>query len=458
MRGWLIFCFLFVRFANATPLANLVIGQSSFTSVVPNNPLFYPIAGKYIGGLTYISDIQNNAIYVFNASNLSFVVGSNNGITSKNGLSHPNFIDTDGTRLVVADGGSNRVVIWNSLPTNANSTIDVVLGQTTFNDSSLHNPSNTTLNDPVGLSIANGKLIVADNKWNRLLIWNKIPNTTNTGADLVLGQPNFTTTTASCTALTFNNPSSVYSDGTILVVADTLNLRVLIWKQFPANNTVPADIVLGQSNMTTCATSLQANSMNFLEPTGVYVWDERLYVNDFAANRILIWNKVGLLTNGASADAVWGQPNFTTSSYGATQQTLYGPASLFPVSLTEVYVVDTQNSRVLGFPVIPSITESPSRSPSKAPSSAPTTSSPSNTPTTSSPSAAPTPKPTKRPTTRSPSRSPTTSNPTTTPSGHPTPQPTITFERGGTGVQIVTMAATMGVLFPSTIFWLLLYA
>ena len=46
---------------------------------------------------------------------------------------------------------------------------------------------------PQGVWVQNGKLFVADTGNNRVMIWNSIPSKNNQPADLVLGQPNFTT-------------------------------------------------------------------------------------------------------------------------------------------------------------------------------------------------------------------------------------------------------------------------
>ena len=50
-------------------------------------------------------------------------------------------------------------------------------------------------------------------------------------ASVVLGQPDFTTTDINLTQAGLRTPTGIASDGTILVVADTDNNRVLIWKK-----------------------------------------------------------------------------------------------------------------------------------------------------------------------------------------------------------------------------------
>ncbi len=46
---------------------------------------------------------------------------------------------------------------------------------------------------PQGVWIQGSKLFVADTQNNRVLIWNTIPTQNNQPADVVLGQPDFTT-------------------------------------------------------------------------------------------------------------------------------------------------------------------------------------------------------------------------------------------------------------------------
>ena len=49
------------------------------------------------------------------------------------------------------------------------------------------------MSGPQGVWIQNGKLYIADTGYNRVLIYNHIPTTNGVAADVVLGQPNFTT-------------------------------------------------------------------------------------------------------------------------------------------------------------------------------------------------------------------------------------------------------------------------
>ena len=107
----------------------------------------------------------------------------------------PTAVASDGVHLVVADTDHNRVLIWNHIPTTNNQTADVVVGQPNFTSTSVpgNTPNAKSMRGPQGVWIQNGKLFVADTQNNRVLIYNQIPTTNGVAADVVLGQPNFTT-------------------------------------------------------------------------------------------------------------------------------------------------------------------------------------------------------------------------------------------------------------------------
>jgi uncharacterized protein (TIGR03437 family) len=175
-------------------------------------------------------------------------------------------------------------------------------------------------------------------------------------ATLVLGQPDFSTTTENlaATPTTLRLPTGVASDGVHLAVADTNHNRVLIWNRIPTSNDAPADVVVGQPNFT--STSLPGNTPNAKSmrgPQGVWIQNGRLYVADTQNNRVLIFFRIPT-TNGAAADVVLGQPNMTTFvEPDLTQQKNNVTANqlLSPVSVTSdgihVFVTDLGYNRVL---------------------------------------------------------------------------------------------------------------
>ena len=166
---------------------------------------------------------------------------------------------------------------------------------------------------------------------NRVLIWNTTPTNANQLPDIVLGQPNFNINIANGVGIGANslsNPTSVYSDGTRVYVADTGNHRVLIWNTIPTVNAQAANVVLGQPNFTSNVLNnggIGASTLN--APSSVYSLGTRLFVADTTNNRVLIWNTIPTV-NKQNADLVLGQPTFvanTINNGGAGSTTMNGP-------------------------------------------------------------------------------------------------------------------------------------
>ena len=167
-------------------------------------------------------------------------------------LYYPSGIWSDGTRLIVADGNNNRILIWNTFPTSNFAPADVVLGQGDFTHST-HNddnqdgvadatPTARTLYYPYFLDSNGTQLFVTDSDNNRVLIWNSIPTVSFTPANGVLGQGDFThnaanddnqdgVADAAPTARTLFFPAGVHIFGKTLIIADYDNYRYLIYKQ-----------------------------------------------------------------------------------------------------------------------------------------------------------------------------------------------------------------------------------
>ena len=373
--------------------ASVVIGQANFNGNSPNqggavgaNTLSYPYGKPAVyNGILYVTDYGNNRVLGFNTvptsnnASADFVLGqpglgdSGPG-NAANQMYGPLTVTASNGKLFVTDYANSRILIWNSAPTTSNQPADVVVGQTGFGVS---NPSctQTGLNYPYSISTPGGKLIVADENNNRVLIWNTIPTTNGAPADVVLGQSDFTHHMynddnqdgfpAGPTARTLFYPTDVWSDGTKLIVVDNYNDRVLIWNTFPTANFTPADVVLGQSDFThhTPNDDNQDGSYDgptartFYYPTYIDSNGTQLFVTDYENHRVLIWNTFPT-ANFTPADVVLGQSDFTHNVYnddnqdgstdGPTARTLYYPAGVYLFE-TKLFVTDYYNSRYLIF-------------------------------------------------------------------------------------------------------------
>jgi len=152
-------------------------------------------------------------------------------------------------------------------------------------------------------------------------------------------------------------PRGVYVDDEVAVVADSGNHRVLIWHGTPRADGQPADIVLGQPDMTSEGPRADgADAERGLHlPCGVAVYDGRLIVADAWNHRMLIWDAVPQ-SDFAAPDHVIGQPDATSFEANAggepSATTLHWPYG-FDLVGGIFWVADTGNRRVLGWDGLP---------------------------------------------------------------------------------------------------------
>ncbi len=350
--------------------AKVVIGQKDFTGGDCNRVTEIPAANTLCEGegapalgkkRLYIPDSVNERVLGFkkipkkNGASAKFVLGQTNfsnispGTDSKS-FDYPSRLAIAGSQLFVVDFSNNRVLIWNKLPTKTDTPANVVVGQPDFN-SSTGEVTQSGLRGPDAVAVAGGKLFVSDHANNRVLIWNPIPTANGANANVVLGQADFTSSGTATSQTGLDGPAGLWSDGTRLVVADFFNNRVLIWKSIPTANDAPADLVVGQPDFNSSSVSgITAQSLE--EPGDVTSDGTRLLVADSRNNRVLVYAPFPT-ANDPAASIVLGQADFTHDLANAgnatpSAQTLNDP---FGVSVIgkQLFVDDNGNSRILIF-------------------------------------------------------------------------------------------------------------
>jgi len=362
--------------------ASVVVGQPNFTSNSSGAPSQSDLQNPYKpftdGTRLFVVDKGNNRVLIYNS------IPVVNGVSADVVIGQPNFTSgsanqsfaspnsqtlrsptggfSDGTRLFIADYLNNRVLIYNTIPTSNNAAADVVLGQPNFSLSQSNQgasvPSANTLFLPYDVWSDGTKLFVVDAANTRVLIYNSIPTANNTPADLVIGQPDMVSFfqnegASNPSANTLASPTGVSGGGGKLFVSDELNNRVLVFNSIPTANNTSANVVIGQPGFTSSLANqggtAQNNTLNF--PTNISFDSGRLAIDDGgnSNNRVLIYNSIPA-TNGAAADEVIGQPNFTSTSInqggGPTAATLSIPQGLY-LKGNQLFVADTGNARVL---------------------------------------------------------------------------------------------------------------
>ncbi|PVZ69738.1 hypothetical protein [Pelagibaculum spongiae] len=333
---------------------NFQPGQVGISITQINEPsLLYPELEEPYGrpllhnGIFYLTSYDNNAILGFtgipktNNPTPAFILKGDQTL-------RPNSIESNSSQFFIESsyqGGD--ILVYNTAPTsNATLEPDFVLGGPGCSASAL---SNTT-----DISVTEDYLLSADRQNARIMIWNLPITENNQPADLVLGQSDFThctendddqndTKDATPSARTLDNPTSVWSDGTRIIAADSDNSRVLIWNTFPTANFAPADLVLGQNNFINDAPndvnqdgltdtnpdlSVFKQNYEYIHSNGT-----QICLGDSGNNRILIWNQ-------------FPTQNMQPASMALTEsETLFDDASLCSFVGDKLIIGDYGNAR-----------------------------------------------------------------------------------------------------------------
>jgi hypothetical protein len=279
---------------NSLPTANtpadIVIGQPDFTSSAANQggaptaeTLAYPTAAMIANNRLFITDSNNNRLLIWdlsvhplpttsgtayntpadvvwgqpsattNVANCGQAdptsdhnctkLGSGNYPISAYSLNLPQDLWTDGYKLFIADSANNRVLYFNQIPLDNTTAATYVMGQATFSSGITGSTSQTGMSNPYGVASDGSRVFVADNKNNRVLVFNTFPTSSGTSADNVIGQNYWTTKApndddqngtrdANPTGRTLYSPTAVFAVGGgsgSVYVTDSANSRVLLY-------------------------------------------------------------------------------------------------------------------------------------------------------------------------------------------------------------------------------------
>jgi hypothetical protein len=262
--------------------------------------------------------------------------------------------------LAVADAWNHRVLLWHGLPGRSNQPPDVVLGQVDFRSGDPNRGLTAARADTLrwcyGVAVHAGRLMVADTGNRRVLVWDGIPTVNGAPADLVLGQHDFAGRDdgagAAPGATGMRWPHGIVAADELLFVADPGYSRVMVWRGLPGRNGAGCDFVLGQADMAGCdqnraADRPSAASMNM--PHGLAVLWNRLIVADTANSRLLGF-ETGGLAMGAAATRLAGQESFgekrENGSRLPSRSGLCWPYAVAAYGRTLV-IADSGNNRVL---------------------------------------------------------------------------------------------------------------
>ena len=286
----------------------------------------------------------------------------------------PRGVWLDDERLIVADTGNHRILIWNGPPTEGHQPADVVLGQADFEHEGAQADGRGPergMRLPTGVLVHDGRLVVAD-AWNhRLLIWDAVPTTSDVAPDVIVGQADTVSVAENrgggCGPLGFYWPFGIAMIGDRFYVADTGNRRVLGFDGVPGPTDEPA-VVIGQPDAHQRDENRgELGPASFRWPHDIAGTADRLFIADAGNHRVLGWSPPP--DGDRPADQVLGQTDFVSGGeFPYKPQT---PMSLrFPYAISidatgengkpgRMALADTANNRVLLWDAVPTDCEAP---------------------------------------------------------------------------------------------------
>jgi uncharacterized protein (TIGR03437 family) len=330
-----------------SPLATSQYGQTDFHNVAPNQSpsvnytvkpgpgtLSQPFGAAYANGELYVADTFNHRVIVlpqtgqtfnpatrvlgqddFESGAINLIEGREFALLGTRVATRANAFDggiaidatADVPHLYVADTYNNRILGFKDFRLlKPGMFADIVIGQPNFRtglcnqNGNPDRPTQFSLCEPMGLTVdSKGDLWVADHTNGRVL---RFPAPFNQQgeqrADVVLGQPNFTTRITDPTDRTMSAPYGIAAaQANGLVVSDEAHNRVLFFAsrngQFSTSDSgKAASKVFGQPDFTSSGNGASADRLS--APRHVSVDTEaRVYVADAGNNRVVIYDQVG---------------------------------------------------------------------------------------------------------------------------------------------------------------------
>jgi uncharacterized protein (TIGR03437 family) len=206
--------------------ADLVLGQPNFntyvevdisqqtTSATAGNML-NPVSVTSDGQRLFVSDLGYNRVLIWNT------IPTSNGAPANVAVGQPDLVSSIANNGYTIDTNNNNkqtavlCTVSNGTDTNGNLTYPAAC--------------NSTVNFPRFALAAAGRLVVADGGNDRVLVFDTIPAQSGAAADTILGQVGGSVYQATNAADSLRTPMSLAWDGVNLYVADAFNRRITVY-------------------------------------------------------------------------------------------------------------------------------------------------------------------------------------------------------------------------------------
>jgi len=211
------------------------------------------------------------------------------------GMHFPETVRFIDDHFFVSDGRNNRVMIWHGFPepgTAPDVVLGQPHRDSCAANGPTGQAGPATLSYPTDIAWNGEQLFVNDSSNLRVLVWNGMPTRDGQAADLVLGQPDLETAgtfSQDPTDRRFRYAYMIHATRHQLFLTDSDARRVLIWNDLPVTTDQPADIVLGQPDFTSGQRSDDDMDRRMDYPAGLFIYAGKLYVTDWPWNRVVVF-------------------------------------------------------------------------------------------------------------------------------------------------------------------------
>ncbi|HEY1218041.1 MAG TPA: hypothetical protein VGF03_03825 [Bryobacteraceae bacterium] len=232
--------------------ADVVVGAPNFTTysatAVANQStsatstnMLDPVSVTSDGTHMFVTDLGYNRVLIYNS------IPTSSGAAADVEIGQPNMTES------VADNAysGNPAATAGSTDVEVPVLCTVTNGEDANNAPTYPGSCSYTLSFPRFALSDGARLFVADGGNDRVLEYEQIPTKNAAGADLILGQQGGTIDQASNAADSMNTPTSLAWDGANLYVADPYNLRITVYTPLPID--LPYQAVVNAANLTITA-------------------------------------------------------------------------------------------------------------------------------------------------------------------------------------------------------------
>lgn len=320
------------------------------------------------------------------------IVGSRSGTQITRGYS---FMSGDGSSIAYAGGklyisltNGNKIVAYNSMPTNAEQMPDFAIGSPDTNTNTLE--TNFIMSNPIPAT--DGKSLFVSSDFDRkLYVWKNLPDESNAHPDIVYSLPdgawdnelfkNYLALAGKKTAYVWTklptdgeNPEKTYKDSIgsakfeelqgvamdekYFYLADNIANKIYIWEGLPSENSNPkfvlatdmpgrlssngkylavASTLSGRggsikiykiSELSSSAEPIVLGNGMFNLPQGVLIYENSLFVADTNYNRVLAWKDIDDAIAGKDAGTILGAESAADINPEIGRNKLFWPAGL----------------------------------------------------------------------------------------------------------------------------------